>query len=253
MGSKKVNLDDIELEVTEVSKDAFNDLQITTSKIIVRRWIEALTFSIGGIKQYKQQAIERGYGHGADKILYFQCVLSSLLSLYKVVLYLKEEDNHKAWASLIDAEDYLKVCTSFMKKYPPINEGESHGLDGLYMTTENFANLLFPKHALFNSPGMIESIGVCSVCSLSFILCEHVEECIYDGIYCQRVDREILEVNHMALVEFPRDRRCIINTRHDKDGYMIDVFSRERVEGQDAPAPDKYQSVVLNIKGIDVN
>ncbi|ACF44814.1 hypothetical protein Ppha_2655 [Pelodictyon phaeoclathratiforme BU-1] len=48
------------------------------------------------------------------------------------------------------------------------------------------------------------------------------------GRLCQRADREIVRVDHIAFVENPRDRRCIITKTSDDEGNEIDYFTWEK-------------------------
>ncbi|WP_145600559.1 hypothetical protein [Yersinia frederiksenii] len=251
----KVTFEHIDDLFVKCAEHAMKDLSLTTSNRIIKQWIDKLPQYIDAFKAYKYQAIEIGgsYEHSADSFLYMQCFSSSLKSLYSVVFNIKTEDNHKAWTSLIDAYDYLSVCEAFVRKYPPIDDVHVNGLKYMIELCKSWENVFFPKSPYFNSTGMKETLGTCSVCSSDFLTCCHIEGDIYLGRYCRRIDRKIISIDHVALVERPRDKRCLITTRHDDNGFLIDFFSRERIENEKDPKPDTYQSIIFSLNQIDLD
>lgn len=253
MENKKITIDEIGQLMSNAVTEAFKELQVTTSARLIKCWIDYLDSHIDAAKQYKHQLIKANIEKDADGLLYFQCILSAVRSLFEVIFFLKKEENQKSWHSLIDSQDYLQICIAFVRKYPHLKETVGNSVDLIFETSKKYEDTLFPKQSVFNSPGLIETIGECSVCGKKFYECDHVEGEIYIGKYCLRVNRKIIDYNHSAIVTKPRDKRCIITTRHDKDGYKIDVFSRERIEGQDEPAPNEYTSILFNSRFIDVN
>ncbi|MCR4734720.1 MAG: hypothetical protein K5829_06950 [Treponema sp.] len=40
--------------------------------------------------------------------------------------------------------------------------------------------------------------------------CDNIEEKLYYGSICKRVNVTDVDMNHMALVKNPKDRRCVI-------------------------------------------
>lgn len=170
------------------------------------------------IKLYKQQAIKNKIEEHANELFHMQCMINATRSFLLMWIALKENEFNKAWSRLIDAQEYVSIALKI------------HDYEGVY----NLENLLksaeesiFPSMS-YNSLGIIETIGKCSICLDSFSLCNHIENHIYMGCLCQRIDREIIKVDHTALVKNSRDRRCIITKISDDDGIEIDYFTREK-------------------------
>ncbi|MBD8194226.1 hypothetical protein IFR35_22780 [Pseudomonas fluorescens] len=249
--NKKLTMEDIDNAFSDAVTRLFLTMHFTLSARIVRSRIDELDQLVLVYKNYKRQAIKRADEYHANCFFYMQCVLSCTRALYLVFEYVKKEDNSKAWGALIDAYDYIDIAAKAGKvtNVPP-------GEDGILGTTkirgdiEKIESVLFPSHGKYNSPGLVESIGECSVCNQSFLECEHVEGEIYMGAFCQRINREFYEFEHFALVDYPRDRRCIFTSRHDKEGVAVDCFSGEPLKEKiDA---DTFQGILFYFGGLDL-
>ena len=83
-------------------------------------------------------------------------------------------------------------------------------------------------------------------------MCDHVENEIYMGQLCRRIDREIVRTDHFSLVENPRDRRCVITKMSDDDGNEIDCYTLEKTGNKSESVDGKQlQSVVLTTHTLD--
>lgn len=249
--NKKLTFELIDKKFSDAVLDLVRTLHLTLSARIIRLKIEELDELILIHKSYKYQAIKREDEFHADCFFYMQCVLACIRSMYIVFDEIKKEGNNKAWGALIDAYDYIDIAAKAGKKtnIPP-------GKDGVLGTTKirssivSIENAIFPSHGKYNSPGFVESIGECSVCGGAFGECDHVEGEIYMGTFCQRVNRELLDVEHFALVDNPRDRRCIFTSGYDDSGIAVDVFSREPLSEQ--MAENTYSGVLFYMGGLDL-
>lgn len=168
------------------------------------------------IKEYKSHAITRKDEGVANQFFHMQCVINSLRSFLLVWKNLKENDFNKSWTYLIDAQEYLIIALKI---------DDYEGIRNLETRLNSAETLLFPGWAKYISAGFTETIGKCSICYELFSKCEHIENSIYMGKLCLRVDREIKSADHVALVDNPRDKRCIITKISDDDGNEIDYFS----------------------------
>ncbi|MFV2058660.1 MAG: hypothetical protein ACC707_19530 [Thiohalomonadales bacterium] len=113
---------------------------------------------------------------------------------------------------------------------------------------------LFPGWALYNSPGHTETIGKCSICGSAFTKCEHIENNIYMGQLCLRIDRKLIEADHSALVKNPKDRRCIMTKVSGDNGKMIDYFTWEETNDIKGDEEGMYvEGVILSFHSLDFN
>lgn len=169
------------------------------------------------IKSYKYQAIEHNDETHANLFFHFQCVLNSYISILKMWVALKDHEFESAWALLIDSQEYVYVA---------LRASENHfGIDTYLDHLTKIENTIFPGWNVYNSVGAIETAGRCSICGEEYGKCDHLEDFIYMGRLCRRIERRQVEFNHTAMVEHPRDRRCIIKAISTDDGYMRDYLT----------------------------
>lgn len=169
------------------------------------------------IKKYKYDFIHSNEEKYANTLFHFQCVLNSFISCLRMWIELKKTNYDKAWNYLIDAQEYISVAVRAANNYVGIDEYTER----LYHIEE----VIFPNFPLFNSIGMVETIGHCSICIEKYGECEHIEGFIYMGRLCQRIKREVIKIDHSALVEKPRDKRCVIKAISTDEGYYRDYFT----------------------------
>jgi len=219
MPDKKISFEEVQEEFCEFIDSCGKFSFYTRSTGIQRQKIAACDKYLGVIKQYKQQAAERENEHVANQFFHMQCMINALRSSLLMWVQLKENDFEGSWTHLIDAQEYTSIALR-------INDYD--GVRNLEARLNSAEESLFPGWKIYNSPGFVETVGKCSICHDSFLVCDHVENEIHMGRLCQRIDREIVRVDHFALVENPRDRRCIITKTSDDDGNEIDYFTWEK-------------------------
>jgi len=170
------------------------------------------------LKLYKRQAIELQNEYLANRFFHMQCMLNSMRSSLNMWIELKKQNFHNAWDRLIDAQEYLTIAFKI---------DDYEGIRNMEKFLSNIENSIFPGWAFYNSPGQTETIGNCSVCNKIFSICDHIENNIYMGQLCRRINIEIIEFHHSSLVERPKNRRCIVTKISNDDGKMIDYFTWE--------------------------
>ncbi|WP_201617637.1 hypothetical protein [Psychrobacter urativorans] len=171
------------------------------------------------IKQYKYQAIGRENEYEANQLFHMQCMINALRSYLFMWIQLKEGEFQKSWTSLVDVQEYTAIA---------LKTNDYEGVRIFEARLISAEKSLFPNWNRYNSCGFIETIGECSICHNLFFDCEHIENAIYMGSLCERINRKVVEINHVALVENPRDRRCIFTNISDDDGNEIDNFTLEK-------------------------
>lgn len=217
MANRKYSLE----EIVDIFTTALDEAQavntFTRSIRLQKEQIESLSKNIALMKGFKYQAIEREHEYWANKFFLQQCMLSSLRASLECWVFIKNGEFEQAWSTLIDAQEYCSIAIKIER---------FEGLDNLEQHLKAIEIAIFPGWAVYNSIGMLETIGKCSICNNPFNDCDHIEDEIYMGKLCRRVDRKIIEVNHTAMVTTPYDRRCIF-THLSIDGEMVDNFTRE--------------------------
>lgn len=193
-------------------------LYFTSSKRRQENKVKEIDAEISKIKQYKGYAISQKAEEEANQFFHMQCMLNAIKSILSLWIEVKDSNYRKAWDVLIDGQEYIKVALK-------INDYE--GVRFIEELLINIEKSIFPRTPLYLSSGHIETIGKCSICKNNFNLCDHIENKIYMGQLCQRIEKKIIKCDHVALVKNPKDRKCIITERSDEDGNMIDNFTGE--------------------------
>jgi hypothetical protein len=170
------------------------------------------------MKAYKAQAVDRGEEELAKVFFHFQCMLRSVESALRVWVAIKGGDIDEGWRHLVDAQEYKDIA---------ILAGDGEGVRTHERQLVAMEQALFPPSPLFNSAGFSESIGDCSICGSPFSSCSHIENFIYMGRLCRRTNKKFIAATHVALVEHPRDRRCVVTKQSNDEGRMINRFTLE--------------------------
>ncbi|WP_448244053.1 hypothetical protein [Pseudoxanthomonas mexicana] len=200
---------------------------------------------IAELKAFKRWAIDHEVERLANDLFHFQCFIRSIQSSLETWLNIKNNEPESAWHSLMDAIDYKDIALR-IQDYEGIRKHEALLIGA--------KRLLFPEKMIFNSPAFRSTIGTCSICGAPFQSCDHIEDFIYSGRLCRRINISILEANHSAIVENPRDPRCIMTERSDEDGNMINMLSLE-LTGEKLGKTDNamhVKGIILATKALDV-
>lgn len=169
------------------------------------------------IKAFKYGAIDAGDEAGANKLFQFQCRLNAGISFLHMWSNLKKGEFYAAWDDLIDSQEYVSIAMRAAD--------DDIGLDEFMYHLKKVEDVVFPGYAIYNSMSAFIRGGTCSVCLKPFGNCRHVEGLVYWGRLCVRVHPELVEVDHVGLVEEPRDRRCVITEVETEDGYYRDYMT----------------------------
>jgi len=173
---------------------------------------------IAELKAFKRWAIDQEVEQLANELFHFQCFIRSVQSSLETWINIKNSEPESAWHSLMDASEYKDIALR-INDYEGIRKHEALLIDA--------RRLLFPENMTFNSPAFRSTIGDCSICGTPFQFCDHIEDFIYSGRLCRRINISIIEANHSAIVKNPRDPRCIMTERSDEDGNMINMLTLE--------------------------
>jgi hypothetical protein len=149
---------------------------------------------------------------------------------------------------MIEAEKYLEYGSKC------INDG-FYGLEEFGRRLLEIEHSIFPGFPYYNSVGLIIKGGICSICGASFAHCDHMQEMIYWGRVCKIINPENITLDHSAIVEIPKDRRCIITEISDENGHMIDYFTWEIA--REAKPEEKGERIIsgvlFNNNELDIN
>lgn len=161
---------------------------------------------------------------------------------------LKNGNHQAAWNRIIDAQEYISVAMRASDDGVSIEEFLEH-----VRTTEK---VIFPGFPVYNSVAQVIKGGICSICEKEFNSCEHIEGRVYWGSLCVRSQVAIVTVDHVAMVDEPRDRRCIITEITEDDGYYHDYMTGEKtkkIDEHDKKAVGHFVGVILHNSSIEID
>lgn len=115
----------------------------------------------------------------------------------------------ESWGTLQDANDSLRLIRRFSGfTFTPLVE-QLFALESLY------------PYKVFSSCGFVVERFECSICrnDIDSFECSHRKGELYRGRMAYGIARNILNIDHIALVENPVDKRCVITIPDNGPGF----------------------------------
>lgn len=248
--SKAITFNDIVEKFNISLEEALNMAIFVRDIELQKAQVSALSIQVQEIRQYKYQSIEHGDEERANLFFAFHNLLNSVKACIESIICLKENNHQKGWSKFVDAEEFLD--------YAALQKEKLFGLESYRQHLKYMEKCLFPQFKVFNSPGIIETIGDCNICNVQYGSCDHIEGLLYSGIVCQRINREFIKANHSALVEKPKDRRCVITKVSTEEGYMQDYMTLKKLDEKvkNNGNEEKYinmECILMSTNTLDIN
>ncbi len=218
-------------EFTAAIKTAYKFEFLVRDSDLQQEQVEILTILKNRIKGFKYEAINAGEERDANILFHLQCVLNAHISILTMWILLKKNDHYGAWDKLIDTSEYISIA---------MKAGDGGiGLEEFLSKLQNVEDVIFPGYKVYQSIGAVITGEECSICGKPFYECDHLDGKVYWGHLCVRINAKTIKGNHIALVENPRDRRCIITEISTKDGWYKDYMTSRKIrEIEDGKIPD---------------
>lgn len=139
-------------------------------------------------------------------------LLISLASYWK---YVELEKFHSSWCRLQDALDCLRQLKRFYKE---------DSVTLWYLTRQLLSIEKAYPYKLFTSCGFIFEGFECSICSQNIDgdECPHIKGNIYAGEMAVAIARKIKKLDHVSLVEKPKNKRLVVG--HEDSSQYFDLF-----------------------------
>lgn len=181
---------------------------------------------IDSLSVEKEALLHRSNETGANQVLMLERLAIAIQLKLKMWLSLKREDPEQAWRALVEAQDSIKEAMSIGRQ-----EGvDMVGFDRELEVLEGVEGTVFPPQ-IFVSMGATVQGYLCSICGKDYEDCEHVSGRAYLGEVCKQRPVGPIELNHVAIVGSPADKRCRV-VRWPVGDVMRDVMTWKPVEGQ---------------------
>ncbi len=158
----------------------------------------------------KKKAVEHGDEDIANLFLGYQCAAGAVLSEIRMWILLKFDKPNEAWDQYVAAQmAMVDACRA--------HKGFQHGGE-ISIRLKKIEELIFPKQN-FVSAGFTAKHQICSICKLKYSTCVHLRHKAYWGELCDILHKGIVG-DHLALVDFPADRRCRITSINTAEGVQ---------------------------------
>jgi hypothetical protein len=217
VSNDKATIEQLAQEYTEVVAEAAKFGYFVRDADLQQEQIDTLLNFKMRIKGFKYGAIKAGEERAANTLFHLQCGLNAQISFLTMWILLKKSDYYAAWDTLIDAEEYVSMAMRAA-------DG-GVGLEEFVSQLRRVEEAIFPGYRVYNSWGAVLRGGQCTICGKPFNQCDHIEGMVYWGRLCVRVKPEIVELNHVAVVDEPRDRRCVVTEFTTDDGWYRDYMT----------------------------
>lgn len=241
-----MKIEDYINKLIEIINEALKYNHFVRDKTLQEEKVQELESYILAIHQNKFEAEQKDAPEFfLNRFFHFQCVLNAVKSSLNMWIKLKEGKNYAAWCSLQDAIDYIIYAQKV--------ENQMDGISDLYDFFKACEKTLFPNFPFYNSSGLLFKGGVCSICGQTLELCEHIEDFLYMGKICKRINITDIAVNHIAMVEEPDDKRCIIQEFQSENGQMYDYMTLLPTDKKPQDSSKKTLSgIVYNTHLLDI-
>jgi hypothetical protein len=219
-----IDLEELDKNFVSTFDGIFFKLNASTNKELVEDFKFQSKVLADKIRQVKISANKQRIEDVANEMLGKEAALRSLYLLCEMWLSIFSNP-HKAWVYYVDAEEWGELAVKFFR---------NPRLVTLYTNYfKSIELLLFPQMVFF-SAGFNRTPGKCTICELPMKECEHIEGRIYFGQVCDEFGWKIIEADHVAFVDHPRDRRCFSHA-YKSDGQWIDRVTRAKIERPGKP------------------
>jgi hypothetical protein len=171
------------------------------------------------LEKYRQQAIEIRNENQANAAFIYLHIVAALLHHLQLWLLLKADQMEEAWDELVEAQNCLQCVLRFI---------QDDLLQHWNMDLLAAEKLLFPPQQ-FVSTSDYFNYATCSICGKVYGECSHVAGRLYMGQMCSTQIHDVCGVNHVALVDHPRDKGCRL-VKVKRDGYMHCTLTYRHLE-----------------------
>lgn len=187
----------------------------TLKQIAARKYDDALKHANEAqakIDAHKASATEDAVKNDCFIYAGFFELLISLASYWKCV---ESEEFHNSWCKLQDALDCLRQLKKFYKEDSVT----------LWSLTRQLLSIekAYP-YKIFTSCGFIFEGFECSICSQNIDgdECPHIKGDIYSGEMAVAIARKVKELDHISLVEKPKNKRLVVG--YEDSSRHFDLF-----------------------------
>ena len=209
--------------INEAIRECESFLFITRCSDLQRKAMDAIDRKSKELAEEKAQAIGEDNDDYANILLGLQCVVAALTSELSMYLALKGENPDAAWDHLIDAQNALAAAARTDKGFEHCRMR--------WKKLRAIEKVVFPSQ-VFLSAGTVVAKLACSICGEDYDQCQHLVGLPYMGEMCSAIVASA-EVDHIAIVDQPADKRCRVKTFSSKGVQRNCMTWREEGQAKD--------------------
>lgn len=142
------------------------------------------------------------------------------------------ENYAKYWESITESRlkeswQHLQDCLSCLRLLKRFSPKESTTIVDFHESQLIELEKLYP-YKMFASVGMLADGFECSICGkdIDSLECEHIRGELYRGTMAVAVAKGIRQLNHVALVSNPADKRCVIDYDENSNAFKVVNYLR---------------------------
>lgn len=164
------------------------------------------------------ELFELRYADGPDEVLndffVIHCYVDFFSHYGQVWRLIAEEKFSESWSKLQDALDALRLVRRFSRIDMSALEEQLIELEKTY-----------PYNVFFSIGAVVEKFE-CSICGqdIDSFQCAHRKGQLYRGRMATGIARNMVSFNHVAIVDEPKDRRCVVTYEDTGDQFKLVRF-----------------------------
>jgi hypothetical protein len=196
------------------------ELQVEAANALADLYVRA--------NEFRHAAITRADEEVANSAVVAQQLIHGIQNFLLVWIHLKQDEANEAWNALIDAQQQIECGLRFH---------EDQGFREVAKRLDALEQLVFPPQ-VFTSPSFVYRSATCTICGVTYGDCDHLAGQLYMGRFCAAHVKDVVELDHQAIVDVPADKACRI-TRFQRGTLMVDKLTL-RVVGEIENPNDGY-------------
>lgn len=133
----------------------------------------------------------------------------------------------KYWESITESKlkgswDHLQDCLSCLRLLKRFSPKESATIVEFFEAQLIELEKLYP-YKMFASVGILVDSFECSICGndIDSLECEHIRGELYRGRMATAIAKGIRQLNHVALVSNPADKRCVLDYDENSNAFEV--------------------------------
>ena len=220
MTTESVDLKELHETYVKMFDSSFSKLRAATDSGKLEEIRDKLQPFAERVCRVKRAANKQRNEFISNEMLGKEAALRSLIHLSSMWIQIKSNKPHDGWNEYAEAENWGQLAARFLE-----NPNLLEFFRDYFISIET---VIFPNMIYF-SPGFTRTLGKCTICDLKFGECKHIRGRIYFGQVCDEYGYKMIEGDHVAMVDVPRDKKCYARA-YKSEGNWFDRMTWANIE-----------------------